>query len=290
MTVGVCGKTAETSAVQDSLIHLIKSVATWSVAARDQNLTVPEAVNVWTLQAAFSTLTNVNFSEDRIAEFIRDGVKLQKQLQELVGKDKVAATDEVAHLDLDGMDTAALEEYGHAVAGVLARQAAMGEDDCFSLNEIGTYGVKGACAYAVHCLQLLGHTDEAIMKDIHEVWAKLASNEADMEGLLANAMRVGDINARVMATLDEAHATKMGAPEPTQVKMTATEGKCILISGHDMADLEALLEQTEGTGVNVYTHGEMLPAHSYPELKKHKHLVGNYGTAWQNQKVSILAR
>ncbi|KAL3905478.1 MAG: hypothetical protein SGARI_004441 [Bacillariaceae sp.] len=160
----------------------------------------------------------------------------------------------------------------------------MGNEDCFSLNEIGTYGIKGACAYASHAYQILGTFDEDIMKDIHECFAKLASNEADMEGLLANALKVGDINARVLAMLDSAHAEKLGAPEPTECRMTAIEGKAILVSGHDMVDLEELLKQTEGTGVNVYVHGEMVPALSYPGLKKYDHLVGAYGTAWQNQK------
>jgi hydroxylamine reductase len=130
----------------------------------------------------------------------------------------------------------------------------------------------------------MGKMDPDIMKDIHQVFSKLASDEPDMEGLLANVLKVGDINGRVLAMLDDAHATTFGIPEPTSVKMTATEGKAILVSGHDLVDLEALLQQTEGKGVNVYTHGEMLPAHSYPGLKKYKHLVGNYGTAWQNQK------
>jgi hydroxylamine reductase len=127
----------------------------------------------------------------------------------------------------------------------------MGNDDCFSLNEIGTYGLKGVCAYASHAYQLLGTFDADVMKDIHSVFAKLASNEADMEGLLANALKVGEINARVLAMLDSAHAEKLGAPEPTQVRMTAVKGKAILVSGHDMVDLEELLKQTEGKGVNV---------------------------------------
>jgi hydroxylamine reductase len=135
----------------------------------------------------------------------------------------------------------------------------------------------------------MGKMDQSIMEDIHKVFGKLASDEPDMEGLLANVLKVGEINGRVLAMLDDAHANAFGAPEPTPVKMTATEGKAILVSGHDMVDLEALLQQTEGKGVNVYTHGEMLPAHSYPGLKKYKHLVGNYGTAWQNQKFEFAA-
>ena len=142
---------------------------------------------------------------------------------------------------------------------------------------------KGACAYAAHCYQL-GKMDGSVMKDIHKVFSKLASDEPDMDGLLANALKVGDINQRVLALLDDAHATTFGEPEPTPVKMTAVEGKAILVSGHDLVDLEALLKQTEGTGVNVYTHGEMLPAHGYPGLKKYKHLAGerSYKIIWQH--------
>ena len=122
------------------------------------------------------------------------------------------------------------------------------------------------------------------MKAIHEIYAKLAEPAPDMEGLLANALRVGEVNASVMAQLDENHAATLGEPTPTPVRMTSVEGKAILISGHDMVDLLELLKQTEGKGINVYTHGEMLPAHAYPKLKEFKHLVGNFGTAWQNQK------
>jgi hydroxylamine reductase len=126
--------------------------------------------------------------------------------------------------------------------------------------------------------------DEEVMAGLHEIFAKLACNEADMDSLLANVLRVGELNGKVLAMLDDAHASSFGVPEPIEVKVTATEGKAILVSGHDLKDLEELLKQTEGTGVNVYTHGEMLPAHSYPGLKKYSHLVGNYGTAWQAQK------
>jgi len=161
----------------------------------------------------------------------------------------------------------------------------MGHDDANSLNEIGTYGAKGLSAYACHAMEM-GYMDESnIMAPLHEIWAKLASHEPDVDGLLANALRVGQVNAATMALLDRGHCDRFGAPTPTQVRMTAVGNKAnILVSGHDMVDLYSLLEQTQDTGVNVYTHGEMLPAHMYPKLKAFKHLVGNYGTAWQAQK------
>ena len=286
-TVGVCGKSAETSAVQDTLMYQLQSVAVWAVAARAAGASAEElqATNVWTVEAAFSTMTNVNFSEDRICDYIREGAQLQHELQHLVAvKNKaMAPTDRIALLDLSQYSNEELEEFGHSV-GVPERSKQMNNKDCFALQELATYGVKGACAYAAHCYQLLGTTNENVMRGIHQVFAQIASNEADMEGLFETSMKVGELNGTIMGMLDDAHATTFGEPAPYQVKMSATAGKCILVSGHDLKDLKALLEQTEGTGVNVYTHGEMLPAHSYPELNKYPHLVGNYGTAWQNQK------
>jgi hydroxylamine reductase len=287
--LGVCGKSPETAAIQDALIEVIKSVSLWCVAARAAGATPAEleAVNAWTLKAAFSTMTNVDFSEDRIADYIRQGMKLKAEVQDLVKrKGGAPPTGPVADLvlppDLSNDD---LEEFGQSVS-VPKRQAKMGHPDCFSLNEIATYGVKGASAYAAHCYQM-GETDEDVNAGVHEIWSKLASDEPDMNGLLANALRVGQVNASILAMLDRAHASNFGNPEPTQVLTTAVEGKCILISGHDLKDLHELLVQTEGTGINVYTHGEMMPAHAYPELKKFPHLVGNYGTAWQNQQIEF---
>jgi len=131
--------------------------------------------------------------------------------------------------------------------------------------------------------------DHAICNDIQKIWSKLDSAEPDVDGLLATVLKVGETNASVLAALDQAHCDNFGAPEPTQARTTAVEGKAILVSGHDMQDLYELLQQTKGTGVNVYTHGEMLPAHAYPKLKEFPHLVGNYGTAWQNQKFEFAA-
>lgn len=271
--------------MQDVLMQTVKSLSLWAVAAREAGASADEMkdANSWTLSSVFSTLTNVNFDESRIEEFIKEGMTIKRDLEQMVrAKGGVAPDGDVARLDLSKMDTDELEDFGYTVS-IPELQKAMGNDDCFSLVEIASYGAKGACAYAAHCRQL-GYMDEDVMTGIHQVFAKVASNEPDMEGLLANALRVGELNGKILEMLDTAHAATFGAPEPTQVKVTATKGKCILVSGHDLLDLETLLKQTEGTGVNVYTHGEMLPAHGYPGLKKYPHLVGNYGTAWQNQK------
>jgi len=287
-TIGVCGKSPQTSAAQDALIEVLKSVSIWAIAARKAGATAQDmqAANEWSLRAAFATMTNVNFSDSRIAEYVHQGVQIKHDLNEFVlnKNGELPEASQTSELNLP-QDTPShvLEEYGRSV-GVLERAAKMGNEDAFSLNEIATYGAKGASAYAAHAMEM-GKMDETnIMAPLHEVWAKLSSNEPDMEGLLTTALRVGQINASVMELLDSTHCEKLGAPEPSVVRLTAVEGKAILISGHDMMDCKALLEQTQGTGINVYTHGEMLPAHMYPELKKFKHLVGNYGTAWQAQK------
>lgn len=288
-TVGVCGKTAETAACQDALMHMIHSVSLWANAARQAGIAEKDlaAANTWTLMAAFSTLTNVNFSDNRIAEYIRDGQELQKTLREMVPADKAPTTtktaEDIALLDWsDNMTVEQLEEHG-LEQSVPKRAERMNHEDAFCLHELTTYGLKGLCAYAMHCAQL-GKMDANVMKVVHEVFAELAAHKPDVDTYLKTALKVGETNAVVMGMLDAGHAELFGNPEPTQVRMTAVEGKCILVSGHDLMDLYELLKQTEGTGVNVYTHGEMLPAHAYPKLKEFKHLVGNYGTAWQNQK------
>jgi hydroxylamine reductase len=262
-------------------MHQVKSVSAWCVAARKQGASEQDLAkaNDWTLHATFSTLTNVNFSDERIAEYIREGEDIKNKLRSMV---KQAPSEAIAQIDWSGKSTIDLEDLGHTVS-IPKRKDAMGNEDAFCLNELATYGLKGLCAYAAHC-QALGAVDADVMAAVHEIFTKLSSDEADVNGLLQTVLRVGEVNAKVMGMLDAAHAEQFGAPEPSPVRTSPVKGKAILVSGHDMADLYELLKQTEGTGVNVYTHGEMLPAHSYPKLKAFKHLVGNYGTAWQNQK------
>lgn len=285
-TQGVCGKTAVTSAAQDALLESVKSLAAWCNAARHQGIDESQLkqANVLTLQAMFSTLTNVNFDPSRITDYLQQVEACKAQLKTLVA---TPPPEPVAALDWRAHDTVeAVEDLGKKVS-VPTRQAAAKSVDAFSLNEIATYGLKGTCAYAAHCYQL-GKMDHQVMAEIHELLAALSRADLDVDELLPAVLRVGEINAQVMAMLDQAHAESFGTPEPTQYRTTAVAGKCILISGHDMQDLYALLEQTQGTGIQVYTHGEMLPAHAYPKLKAFEHLAGNYGTAWQNQKVCIV--
>lgn len=277
------------------MIHVVKTVSAWCVSAREAGATPEEldAANRWTVRSAFVTMTNVNFSEESVAEYTREGLKIKRDLEALVREIGAASPPTSAALiDLylgnrtdPSLDE--LEDFGYKV-GIQPRQKKMGDDDAFALNELATAGVKGTCAYVSHCYRLGTVPDEeAVMRPIHEIWAKLGSDQPDFDGLLANALRVGEVNSRVLAMLDESHSASFGAPEPTQIRTTAVAGKAILISGHDLKDLEALLQQTEGTGINVYTHGEMLPGNTYPGLKKYSHLAGNFGTAWQNQMIEF---
>lgn len=286
-TTGVCGKTSETAACQDALTELLKSIGVWAVAARETGATEDELhqANVYTLRAAFSTLTNVNFSDERIAEYMRQGEGIRKNLQKLVKKkgddsllDDAEIRDPLQGLDFEQKTAIEIEEFGMQNS-IPKLQERMGNDDAWSLHQAALYGLRGVCAYAAHCYQL-GAMQDDISRDIHEIWAKLANLEADTNGLLALVLRVGQVNGKVLKLLDEAHVENFGVPEVTQVRKTAVAGPVILVSGHDLKDLHELLKQTEGRGINVYTHGEMLPAHSYPKLKEFDHLKGNFGTGW----------
>ena len=290
ISFGTCGKSSETATYQDFLLQVIKNLSAYCVAARKAGISEEElrSANIWSLQSAFSTLTNVNFSENRIADYIREGIALQNQVQTLIqnnGEDNLPMID---FSDVSpNISNDAIETLGSTVSVLKIKEKLGDSDDSSSLREIATAALKGTSAYALHCFQL-GFMDESnIIALIHEEWLKLAtksSDNLDDDELLATVLKIGEINATTMALLDHAHKSKFGTPEPSQVCVTSVKGKAILVSGHDLNDLHKILRQTEGTGINVYTHGEMLPAHSYPELKKFPHLVGNYGTAWQNQK------
>jgi len=282
---GVCGKDPKTAALQDLLVHATKGLA--GLAHRARALGVKDRdVDVFVLEALFTTVTNVNFDAERIAQLIRRAAELRdkaKKLYEAACK-KAGKTPEklsgaaafAPAADLDGMLEQARE------VGVAARRAHLG-DDVAALEELVTYGLKGAAAYADHA-HILGQEDDAVYAFFHETLDLLASEKFDADTLLARALAVGEMNLKVMGLLDKANTGAYGQPQPTPVRITPKKGKAIAISGHDLKDLEELLKQTEGAGINVYTHGEMLPAHGYPGLKKYRHLVGNYGGAWQDQQ------
>ena len=287
---GVCGKSPETAALQDVLLYLVKGISQYAHRAAQLSARDPET-DAFVCEALFSTLTNVNFDPDDFQEWIRRAVarrqraksvyeeacfKSNRTTELLAGPAAFQPTD-----DLDGLLEQAKE------VGVEPRRAKCGEDVA-SLQELIMYSLKGAAAYADHA-HILGREDEAVYAQFHELLNLLAGDPTDAGELTARALASGALNLKCMELLDAANTGIYGHPEPTQVRVTPVKGKCILVSGHDLKDLEELLKQTEGKGINVYTHGEMLPCNAYPGLKKYAHLVGNYGGAWQNQRQEFAA-
>lgn len=282
---GVCGKSPETATLQDLLIHAMKGLSMHAHRARKLGATDRE-VNVFTIQALFSTLTNVNFDPDDFRALLGKAAKMRDKAKRLYedackknGQKPETLSGPAAWTPAAGMD--GLLRQGGEV-GVASRRDALG-DDVAGLQELIIYGIKGVSAYADHA-QILGKEDDAVYAFIHETLDYLATKPKDIDRLLAAALKCGEINLRAMELLDAANTGKYGHPVPTRVRVTPVKGKAIAVSGHDLLDLEEILKQTEGKGINVYTHGEMLPCHGYPGLKKHRHLVGNYGGAWQNQQ------
>ena len=283
----VCGKDEETAGLQDLLVHVTQGIAMYAHRAR--RLGVKDAeLDRFVVEALFTTVTNVNFDPVRVAALIRMGARLRDRARGLYVDACRKAGCEPESLGgpaawVPAADDAALAKQGEAV-GVLRRRAARGED-LTGLESLCLFGLKGMAAYMDHAL-VLGQTDEAALAFFHEGLDFLARDHG-AEELTAMALRVGEVNLKVMELLDAANTGAYGHPVPTKVRITPVAGKAILVSGHDLKDLYALLEQTAGTGVNVYTHGEMLPAHGYPGLRKFTHLAGNYGSAWQNQRTEF---
>ncbi len=272
--VGVCGKPPTVSALQDLLEHALRGLSVYAVEARKKGI-VDSEVNAFTTDALFSTLTNVNFDEESTASLVRRAVELREKLKE---KTKVSiendATNFIPAPDVSGMV---------AQGSLYGIQSLHDDPDIRSLMHTVMYGLKGIAAYAVHA-RVLGKEDDSIYAFIHEALSSMLNKDLSLNDWVQIALKCGEVNLKTMELLDAANTGHYGSPVPTEVSLGAKKGKAILVSGHDLRDLEELLKQTEGKGINIYTHGEMLPAHGYPELKKYKHLVGHYGTAWQNQQ------
>ncbi len=282
---GACGKDETTADLQDVLIYQILGIAQYARRARALGVTDQEADD-FIQYGFFTTLTNVNFTATRFvtmikkAENIRDRLKsryLEASAAQSISPEEPRGPAEFQPADsMDGLlaqEPLVAVNRGHEQVG----------EDVAGLRMLILYGMKGVCAYSHHA-RVLGYRDAEIDAQIEDLLDYLATNPTDIEDLLAHALAVGEVNLKVMALLDAANNGTLGAQEITTVRITPKAGKAILVSGHDMHDLKQILEQTEGTGINVYTHGEMLPGHAYPELKKHAHLVGNYGGAWQDQQ------
>jgi len=284
--VGSCGKTADVADMQDVLLRLMEGVSVYAdraarVGARDA------AVDAFTPHAWFTTLTNVNFDARRFDGLIAEALAMRERARTLA---------EAAGADLSDLPEPATWNPGTtaseiaAAAPMAAIQRFMDRDgpSIVGLRNLILYGLKGTAAYSEHA-RVLGTEEAAVTAEFHRISAFLAADPTDMNALLTEAPAVGALNLKVMELLDAANTGRFGHPEVTMVRMSPVKGKAILVSGHDMGDLEAILQQTAGKGINVYTHGELMPANAYPGLKKFPHLVGNYGGAWQDQQKEFAA-
>jgi hydroxylamine reductase len=281
---GVCGKDETTATLQDLLVYATKGIAQYAHRARDLGARDVE-IDVFTIEALFTTVTNVDFDPERLFKWLKKAGEIKAKAKKLY-EDAAAKAGKPAET-LDGpatwepaADLEGLVEQGRTVS-ILGRREALG-DDAAGLQELLTYGLKGAAAYMDHA-QVLGKDDEGIYASFLDHLNYLTNPNPTAEELTARCLAAGELNLRVMGLLDAANTDAYGHPVPTAVRIEPIKGKAIVVSGHDLKDLEELLKQTEGKGINIYTHGEMLPAHGYPGLKKYKHLVGNYGGAWQDQ-------
>ncbi|MGL4941713.1 MAG: hydroxylamine reductase [Thermoguttaceae bacterium] len=276
--VGVCGKESRVADLQDVLVFVVKKLGVAAHAAAQAGVR-DDVIDRFVVDALFTTVTNVDFDEESVAHVIMSGTKMPDRLSRIlngkanfppppVGDPDASVIDNLLELAPQHGLAAQKEKFGDTVAG---------------LQHLILFGLKGAAAYAHHAA-VLGKTDPKLFAEFHAVLAFLDSEPTDVDALLATALRVGKINYIAMEILDEANKTAYGKPTPKSVRITPVAGKAILVSGHDLRDLESILKQTEGKGINVYTHGEMLPCHGYPKLAAFPHLVGNYGGAWQDQR------
>jgi hydroxylamine reductase len=277
--IGVCGKKPEVAALQDLLVYAVKGLSQVALAGNKAGVS-DSAVDRFACEALFSTLTNVDFDPGRFQTLIQQCVSLREDL-----KTKVKAAGGNVAIP----DGPAFFAPAHTLAEMITQGEAVGiksdpnaNPDILSLQQLIIYGIKGVAAYADHA-GILGQTDKAVYDFIYEAMAATLDPSLGADELVGLAMKCGQINLRAMELLDAGNTGVYGHPVPTPVPLGPKKGKAILVSGHDLKDLEAILKQTEGKGITVYTHGEMLPCHGYPGLKKYAHLYGHYGTAWQNQ-------
>ena len=277
--IGVCGKQPDVAALQDLLNYVVKGLSQVAVEGRKVGVN-DQLVNQFTCKAIFSTLTNVDFDPARFVDLITEAVEKRDVL-----KQKVNAAG--GNTDFgDGPSTFVPES---TTEGLVAQGEKVGiqadpdvNADILSLRELLIYGIRGLAAYADHAA-ILGQEDDAVYAFTQEGMAATLNKELSVDDYIGLVMKCGEVNLKAMELLDAANTGTYGHPVPTSVPLGAKAGKAILVSGHDLKDLEEILKQTEGRGINVYTHGEMLPCHGYPQLKKYSHFYGHYGSAWQNQ-------
>ncbi len=277
--IGVCGKTHEVATLQDTLLHALKGLSQVAVEGRKAGVSDAE-VNRFTCEACFSTLTNVNFDPERFPPLIHRAVELRENLRSRIKSAGGRA---------DFANAAATFAPETTTAGLIRQGESLGvksdpdiDANIHSLQQTTTYGIKGISAYADHA-QILGREDEKVYSFIHEGLAATQNPNLTLDDWIGLTLKAGEVNLRAMELLDAGNTGTYGHPAPTPVPLGHKKGKAILVSGHDLKDLEEILKQSQGKGIYVYTHGEMLPTHAYPELKKYDHFYGHFGTAWQNQ-------
>lgn len=282
---GHCGKDANTADLQDLLIHAVKGIGQYGVRARALGQPDREA-DRFMLYALFTTLTNVNFNAARFMALLREAANTRDRV-----KAACKALDEAQGARFEALPGPAAWQPGASPEDLLKQAATVGINagldevgaDIVGLRALVLYGLKGVCAYAHHA-RVLGYESDEVYAGVETTLDFLAHDPADANALLAQALELGRLNLKVMELLDAANTGRFGEQQPTAVRVTPVAGKAILVSGHDLGDLQALLEATKDTGIQIYTHGEMLPAHAYPKLKAYAHLAGNYGGAWQEQQ------
>jgi hydroxylamine reductase len=277
--IGVCGKQPDVATLQDLLVHALKGLALYAVEGRKVGVNDHD-VNVFAAKAAFSTLTNVNFDPNRFAPLINRCVELRESL-----KQKVKA----AGGKVDFPEGPATFKPEKTLDGLVKQGEKVGlksdptiDPDILALQHTVLFGIKGVCAYADHA-QILGKEDDKVYAFVYEGLASMLNKNLTLDAWVKLALKCGEMNLMAMELLDAGNTGTYGHPVPTKVPLGVRKGKAILVSGHDLKDMEEILKQSEGKGITVYTHGEMLPTHGYPGLKKYSHFYGHFGTAWQNQ-------
>jgi len=275
----VCGKSEDTAGLQDLLVYAVKGLAQYAIEGRKVGV-VDSEVDKFACEAVFSTLTNVDFDEARFVTLINQCVSLRDGLRE-----KVQAAGGIVDFG------AGPSQYAFATdqAGMITQAETTGvmfdpnaDPDIQSLQQLLVYGIKGLAAYADHA-RILGQTDDVVFQFVHEGLAATLDSSKSVDEMVGLVLKCGEVNMRAMELLYMGNTGTYGKQTPTDVPLGTKAGKAILVSGHDLKDMEEILKQSEGKGIQVYTHGEMLPCHAYPELKKYDHFYGHYGTAWQNQ-------
>ena len=275
---GVCGKDSDVALLQDLLVYQLEGLSFYAQEILKKGQKIQPDVHFFMIDALFSTLTNVNFSRERFIEFLKESQQVKTALAVQSGVVSQALPAAAAYI-LPDNEEAIIDD----LQKINLRPEAESSPDVQSLKDTFLYGLKGMAAYAHHAW-MLGYSDEEVCDYMVKGMAALLNTQLTVPDLVGWVMEFGQVNLKCMELLDWANTSTFGHPEPTHALITRKQGPFIIVSGHDLYDLKQLLEQSAGKGINVYTHGEMLPSLAYPELKKYPHLIGNYGSAWQNQQ------